>query len=460
MNLPSMEDYLKLKKYEANVPRYTSYPTAAQFIPFESPDFFWENLGKSPSVPLSLYCHIPFCEKACYFCGCNTVITTRKEAATQYLEALIQNIEQWGSRVPSHRPATQLHWGGGTPNFLNPSQMEELFSRLKSSFNLTPDAEISIEINPSYIQKETLFLLRHLGFNRISFGIQDFDPLVQQSVNRVQPEPLLFEVMGWIREAGFESVNVDLIYGLPNQNPTSFAQTIQKTIRLNPDRIAVFHFAYVPWMKPLQLKLPKSALPTTDQKLEMAFRTEVLLNQAGYVTIGMDHFAKATDELAKAQASKKLYRNFQGYTTQKHTELLGMGTSAISQLDLFYMQLSKNITDYTKKIQNHEIPGDKMCVLTPEDATRRAIIMELMCQFEVNATLLLQNHNLKLEKPLSLAFSEAYSYLKPLSDDGYVTLDSDGIVVSSKGRLLVRNIASAFDGYFNPHSSERFSKSI
>jgi len=317
-----------LHKYNQPLPRYTSYPPATELSEaFHEIDFRAAiATGNYKQTPLSLYCHIPFCESACYFCGCNTVITQRKSVADPYLDALIRNIEQVAALTSDRRPVNQLHWGGGTPNYLTLPQIDRLWQALNQHFTLATNAEISIEVNPAYLSREQVFFLRQLGFNRISFGIQDFDPQVQAAVNRIQPEALLFEVMGWIREAGFESVNVDLIYGLPYQTLHTFRQTLDKTRALDPDRIAVFNFAFVPWMKPTQKQhIDPATLPDPEAKLDIFHMTIDELTTHGYQFIGMDHFAKPDDELAIAQRQGELHRNFQGYTTQPESDLLAFG---------------------------------------------------------------------------------------------------------------------------------------
>lgn len=294
-----------INKYNQGIPRYTSYPPATELTTEFDPTDFRAALamGNYKQTPLSLYCHIPFCSKACYFCGCNTIITQHKPAVDPYLKAVKKQIEKIAPLVDRQRPVNQLHWGGGTPNYLTLEQADFLFTTLTDAFPLAKDAEVSIEVNPCYVDKEYIFALKKMGFNRISFGIQDFNPDVQVAVNRIQPEKMLFEVMDWIRSAGFDSVNVDLIYGLPHQTLETFRETLRKTAQLDPDRIAVFNFAYVPWLKPVQKKMPEAAMPPAAEKLKIMEATIADLTDQGYVFIGMDHFAKPDDELAISQRS-------------------------------------------------------------------------------------------------------------------------------------------------------------
>lgn len=417
----------------------------------------WEITKKTP---LSLYCHIPFCETPCYFCGCNTIITQRKEVAEPYLGYLSRHIRQVASLVNPERPVHQLHWGGGTPNYLDLNQVEFLWKQLNHYFRLADAAEVSIEINPSYVNRDYILFLKQLGFNRISFGIQDFNPKVQEAVNRVQPEAMLFNVMSWIREAGFESVNVDLIYGLPFQTLETFQETVQKTLQLNPDRIAVFNFAYVPWIKPIQKRMPESELPNAAEKLKILQSTIAQLTQNGYVFIGMDHFAKPNDELAIAQRAGVLHRNFQGYTTQPESDLLGFGITSISMLQDVYVQNHKRLKDFYSSIDARELPIEKGVRLSQDDLIRRTVIMELMCQFQLSVQDLEEKYHLGFDLDFNDYFAEELPKLDGLEADGLIKRWGDGIEVTPTGRLLIRNIASVFDTYLIPESNKRFSKSV
>ncbi|HEY9620939.1 MAG TPA: oxygen-independent coproporphyrinogen III oxidase, partial [Crinalium sp.] len=361
-----------LTKYDQPLPRYTSYPPATELKEeFGELDFRAAiAIGNHKQTPISLYCHIPFCETACYFCGCNTIITKHKDVVDPYLQYLARNIQDVSALISRDRPVHQLHWGGGTPNYLNLNQLEFLWNTLKENFSFDETAEISIEINPTYVDRNYIFFLRQLGFNRISFGIQDFNPQVQEAVNRVQPESMLFDVMRWIREAGFESVNVDLIYGLPYQTLESYRETIQKTIQLDPDRIAVFNFAYMPWLKPAQKHLPEDALPAAPEKLKILQMSIEELTQHGYVFIGMDHFAKPNDELAIAQRAGALHRNFQGYTTKPESDLFGFGITSISMLHDVYIQNNKRLKDFYKAIDAGQLPIEKGVALNRDDIIR------------------------------------------------------------------------------------------
>lgn len=451
-----------LQKYDRPLPRYTSYPPATELKPeFAELDFRTAiAVGNHKQTPISLYCHIPFCETACYFCGCNTIITQRRELADPYLNYLARNIEQLASLIDGQRKVHQLHWGGGTPNYLNLSQIEFLWNTLNRYFSLDPAAEVSIEINPRYVDKNYIFFLKSLGFNRISFGIQDFNPEVQAAVNRIQPESMLFDVMSWIREAGFESVNVDLIYGLPYQTLYTFKETVQKTIELNPDRIAVFNFAYVPWIKPIQKKISQEALPPASEKLKILQMTIAELTEKDYVFIGMDHFAKPNDELTIAQRAGKLHRNFQGYTTKPESDLFGFGITSISMLHDVYIQNHKRLKEFYGAIDEGRLPIEKGVTLNQDDIIRRTIIMELMCQFQLAQQDVEEKYHLGFDIDFDDYFWREIPKLKTLEADGLVKLYSDGIEITPIGRLLIRNIASVFDAYLGERKTGTFSKSI
>jgi oxygen-independent coproporphyrinogen-3 oxidase len=451
-----------LKKYDQALPRYTSYPPAT-----ELQENFGEldlraaiAVGNYKNTPLSLYFHIPFCETACYFCGCNTIITRKKEIVDPYLTYVARHLQQFSELISAKRKILQLHFGGGTPNYLSEHQLGFLWNNIHQRFSFDKNAEISIEINPRYVDKNYILFLKSLGFNRISFGIQDFNPQVQTAINRVQPESMLFDVMEWIRDAGFESVNVDLIYGLPFQNLSSFKNTIQKTIKLDPDRIAVFNFAYVPWMKPVQKKIPQSALPQAAEKLDILQMTIEELTANGYWFIGMDHFAKPNDELTIAQQEGKLHRNFQGYTTKAESDLFGFGITSISMLHDVYVQNSKQLRSYYQAIDTGVMPIEKGVSLNRDDILRRAVIMELMCQFQLSIDDVEEKYHIAFDTDFNEYFARELSELKLLEADGLIRMLPNGIEVTPSGRLLIRNIASIFDAHTRKRKNAAFSKAI
>ncbi|MFW9263851.1 oxygen-independent coproporphyrinogen III oxidase [Nostoc sp. CALU 546] len=451
-----------LRKYDQPLPRYTSYPPATELAEyFQQVDFRTAiATGNYKKTPLSLYCHIPFCESPCYFCGCNTIISQRKAIAESYLDSLTRNIRQVGTLIASDRTVGQLHLGGGTPNYLSLSQVETLWNTLCNHFQFDDDAEISIEVNPRSLDREYLFFLKELGFNRISFGIQDFNSQVQQAVNRVQPERMLFQVMDWIRDAGFTSVNVDLIYGLPYQTLETFRSTVHKTIQLNPDRIAVFNFAYVPWLKPIQRRIPQEALPPGSEKLKILQMTIEELTTYGYVFIGMDHFAKPNDELASAQRHGKLHRNFQGYTTKAESDLFGFGMTSISMLHDVYVQNHKSLKSYYRAINCSELPIERGVKLDRDDIIRRTLIMELMCQFELSSDDIEEKYHLGFDYNFTEYFSQEQFQLQQMETDGLIKLSPNHIEVTPVGRLIIRNIAAVFDRYLRDREMSGFSKAI
>ncbi|MBR8833192.1 MAG: oxygen-independent coproporphyrinogen III oxidase [Stigonema ocellatum SAG 48.90 = DSM 106950] len=436
-------DLNTIKKYDTSTPRYTSYPPATQLSEaFTESDFHaaiaTSNQRKSP---LSLYFHIPFCQSACYFCGCNVVISNNKNIAKPYLDYLVRDIKKTASLIDPERKVNQIHWGGGTPNYLSLEQVEFLWKSINQYFTINSTAEISIEINPHYVDKNYIFSLREIGFNRISFGVQDFNPQVQVAVNRVQPEEMLFDVMSWSKKAKFESVNVDLIYGLPYQTLQSFQQTIKKTIELDPDRIAVFNFAYVPWIKPVQKNILQDALPSPQEKLEILKMTIEELTSSQYLFIGMDHFAKPDDELAIAQRNSTLKRNFQGYTTQGQTELFGFGSTSISMLEDTYTQNYKELRDYYRAIDAGVLPTSKGIKLSWDDMIRRDVIMGIMSHLALHKQDIEQKYHISFDEYFSLELEQ----LKFLEKDGLVKLSTHHISITEIGRLLLRNIAVIFD---------------
>lgn len=455
-------DSALLHKYNQALPRYTSYPPATEMTEGFSVRDLKASIavGNYKQTPLSLYCHIPFCESACYFCGCNTVITRHKKVADPYLDYLERNIIQMANKV-NNRKVNQLHWGGGTPSYLTQAQVERLWNVLHQHFDFDSAAEISIEVNPRDLDREYVYFLKNLGFNRVSFGLQDFDFKVQAAVNRIQPEDMLFNAIDWLRKAEFESINVDLIYGLPYQTLATFQNTIEKTLCLDPDRIAVFNFAYVPWLKPVQKKhINPATLPSPEEKLEIFHMTIDRLTAGGYQFIGMDHFAKADDELAIAQRQGQLHRNFQGYTTQPESDLLGFGMTSISMLHDVYAQNHKGLQDFYQAIDADILPIERGVVLSQDDILRRTVIMELMCQFELSKTAIEEKYHLRFDQDFDDYFARERQDLQVLEADGLVRLTPNHIEVLPAGRLLIRNIAAVFDTYLRNKTIRQFSQSV
>ncbi|WP_285236267.1 oxygen-independent coproporphyrinogen III oxidase [Shewanella algae] len=449
-------DQSMIEKYNYSGPRYTSYPTALEFDDSFTEGDLLSAIAGSKSDKLSLYIHIPFCAKLCYYCGCNKVITRHQHKADQYIEYLAAEIVK---RAPlfKHYTVTQMHWGGGTPTFLNPEQIIKLSSLLKSHFNFAEQGEYSIEVDPREIELSMLDALKEAGFNRISIGVQDFNKEVQVAVNREQDEDFIFALIKKAKEMGFVSTNVDLIYGLPHQTPETFAETIQRILDLSPDRLSVFNYAHLPARFAAQRKIKDEHLPSPQQKLDMLHQTIETLTGAGYQYIGMDHFAKPDDELAKLQREGRLHRNFQGYTTQEECDLLGLGVSSISQIGDCYAQNQKDIRPYYEAIDEQGHALWKGCKLNRDDEIRRAVIKQLICHFELDMT--------KMEQQLGIQFEEYFAedlkLLQTFIDDKLVNIENRQISISPTGRLLIRNICICFDVYFREKArQQQFSRVI
>ncbi len=426
-----------LLKYDKPVPRYTSYPTAAAFSPAVGAGDLAAQLAQPGSEPLSLYVHVPFCRHACWYCGCNRVTTQLgSKVVAPYLAALAKELELISAVLPQRRRLAQLHWGGGTPNYLSAEEQTILWGLIAEHFDLAPDLEASIEVNPEFLSRDAAMHLRQLGFNRISFGIQDANPEVQRAVNRVVPVEQLRRAMEWLREAAFESVNVDLICGLPLQTPERFRSTLELVRELRPDRISLFSFAYLPEQLPLQRKIAAADLPSQRQRLAMLDDANQLLCAAGYDAIGMDHYALAGDSLAIAAREKRLHRNFQGYTTGGELDLLGVGPTAISQFPHLFSQNQRDLKAYYGALEQGQLPVERgLVVRDPAVLERRALIKEVMCHFQVD---------------LDLArFATEWQDLQALEADGLVRLEREGergrVEVTSQGRWLIRTVASVFD---------------
>jgi len=445
-----------IQKYNTAGPRYTSYPTALEFNQVYDEQAFLQAAARYPQRPLSLYLHIPFCHKLCYFCGCNKQVTRQQHKADEYLDALVQEIAARAPRF-SQRTVSQMHWGGGTPTFLNKAQISRLMDCLRQHFTFSPQAEISIELDPREIELDVLDHLRVSGFNRLSMGVQDFNKEVQEKVNRVQDEAMIFALMARARQLGFASTNIDLIYGLPKQTPESFAFTLQKVAELNPDRLSVFNYAHMPALFAAQRKIREDELPDAAQKLEILQQTIATLTSQGYQFIGMDHFARHDDELAVAQRSGKLHRNFQGYTTQGDSDLLGMGVSAISMIGDSYAQNHKALKEYYAQVQQGDTALWRGLQLSEDDCLRRDVIKSLICNFALSFSEMEQRYGIDFRD----YFAEDLSAMLPLIGDGLVEYHANGLVVSAKGRLLIRNICMCFDRYLREKASgARFSRVI
>lgn len=447
-----------IKKYDRPGPRYTSYPPATEFNESTGADEYVKKLVESNSrhTPLSLYFHIPFCEQRCLYCGCNVIISHRKGIEVPYLERVYKELKLVSQYIDKERKVSQLHWGGGTPNYLDTAQIEEFFQEIRKNFDFEEDAEISIEIDPRFATKEQIKTIKKVGFNRVSIGVQDLDPKVQQTVNRVHPLPVVKRVVDNLREEEFHSINIDLIYGLPYQTVESFKKTIEQVIELNPDRLAIYSFAYVPWIKPHQKLMPQEAFPSAEEKLSILNMVIDLLQEAGYVYIGMDHFAKPDDELAIAQREGKLWRNFQGYTTRKGVELLGFGATSIGMLYDGYFQNYKTLREYNVSVDAGKIPVFRGYVLNEDDIIRREVIMDIMCNLGLDYDRVEQEFGIKFED----YFERELEELKELESDGLIKVSGRQIKILPVGRLLIRNVAMVFDAHLRKKKELRFSRTV
>jgi len=446
-----------IRRYDKPGPRYTSYPTAVQFTDGFTVNDYRNAEGRSDA--LSLYFHIPFCDTVCFYCACNKIATKDRSKAEPYLQAMDKEMAMQAALFDGaeKQPVEQLHWGGGTPTFLNNEQMRWLMARTGEHFNLLDDdrGEYSIEIDPREVQDDTLEVLREIGFNRMSIGLQDLEERVQLAVNRPQSAEQTFGTMSKARKLGFRSVSLDLIYGLPHQSLQSFARTLDRVIEERPDRLSVFNYAHMPERFKPQRRINAEDLPPPQEKLDILQMAGQKLQDAGYVYIGMDHFALPDDELAQAQAKGQLYRNFQGYSTHAHCDLLAFGVSAIGMVGNTYAQNVKDLDSYYAAIENDQVPLERGITLNRDDIIRRDIITELICQFDLD----LDTFGSRWQIDARDYFKNELERLLPMQDDGLLTLDKRGIHVTDVGRLLIRNICMEFDAYLE-QAKARFSRVI
>jgi oxygen-independent coproporphyrinogen-3 oxidase len=451
-----------LDKYDRPGPRYTSYPTAPEWDDRYGPDDFRAGISASATgssaAPLSLYFHIPFCRSLCLYCGCNVFITKNHEVTTPYLAHIKQEIDWVADCIPAGRSVKQLHWGGGTPTYLETDEIRELYRCILSKFDLAPDAEIGIEIDPRATTPEQCAVLRELGFNRLSLGIQDFDPKVQKAVHRIQSYEMTREIFDGCRNLGFESINVDLIFGLPHQTIESFTDTVDKIVQMRPDRIALFSYAHVPWLKKQQGSFARH-LPERLEKFGIFCLASRKFSEAGYRYIGMDHFALPADELVSAQRDRSLHRNFQGYTTKGGCDLYGFGVSAISALDDAYAQNWRDLPSYYKSIDEQQWPTMRGVRVSPVDQLRRVVINRLLCNLVLIKSEVEQDFSLQFDE----YFEDEMNTLVELERDQLVRLSQDRIEVTELGRIFVRNVAMVFDSYLKQpgtNPAKRFSKTL
>ncbi len=437
-------------KYNQPAPRYTSYPTALKFRVVDDIEsgkamyMVGEDTG-----PFSLYFHLPFCKSLCWFCGCTKVISTDETLADKYINYLEKEIALVRPRIRSDRKVIQLHFGGGSPNFLTPRQIDRLSDLIHFNFNFEENAEMSVELDPRTLTEDKVKAFQRMGINRASIGVQDVNAKVQKAVHRIQPSAMNYETIQWLQDAEINELNVDLIYGLPYQTPKTFAKTLDEAIAYDPDRFALFSYAHVPWSVPAQKILERSPLPSPDEKIEMLMLAMDKFKEAGYRHIGMDHFTKPNDPLALAQEAKTLQRNFQGYSLHNNTQICSFGISAISQSSRNYRQNVKDLDSYYEMLDVGHFPIERGYVLTEEDTIRRHVIMRLMCNMELDFLAL----GAELDIDFSAYFREELRQLRLLEDDGLIDLSETELKVTPIGRLLIRNIAVVFDAYFGKNNS-------
>jgi oxygen-independent coproporphyrinogen-3 oxidase len=444
------------RKYACQGPRYTSYPTAPQFREdFDVEGYLaWQQVhGSSKRDPLSLYVHLPFCQDICYYCACNKIVTRKPGVAREYLDHLQREIEGQSQLAGNRRPVTQMHWGGGTPTYLDDAELTELMHLLASHFSLLDKGyrEYSIEIDPRTVHDATIALLKGLGFNRISLGIQDFDPLVQKAINRIQPYTRVAQLVERIRQHGFRSLSFDLIYGLPHQDRLTTSETLRKVIGLRPDRIACYNYAHLPERFSSQRAIDRLALPAPEEKIGLQLLISESLQEAGYLHIGMDHYVLPEDELALAQQEGRLQRNFQGYSLHMADDLLGLGVSAISQIGNFYVQNERDLADYYRDIAAGRLPIARGCEISPDDKLRRHIIMSLISELKLD----IADCNRQFDIDFHRDFAPQLERLREMAQDGLLEIEDETILVTLAGRPFLRNICMPFDAYLGNTGGDR-----
>lgn len=450
-----------IRRLDRTGPRYTSYPSADRFVEAFDTQHYADWAGKRGLAgrlrPLSLYFHLPFCNTLCHFCGCNKVISNDRSQSIIYVDYLIREMQMQAPLFGKRPPVMQIHWGGGTPTFLPVDQMRRLMAATRTHFDVQEDAEIGIEIDPRRVEDEQLLALGLEGFNRISVGVQDFDPVVQKAVNRIQSFEQTRHVIERARRHGALSVNVDLIYGLPHQTPTTFTRTLNQVLELDPDRLAVYSYAHLPALFKPQRLIREEQLPSPDMKLELLRLAIGRLTEAGYVYIGMDHFAKVGDDLAIAQRHGRLQRNFQGYSTHADCDLVAMGISAIGKVGPTYSQNVRDLDSYYERIDRGELPIMRGLQLSADDLLRRSVIHALMCQSALSLEAIETAHLIHFED----YFAEELDELRDFEREGLLVLDKDWLTITPKGRLLIRSICMVFDKYLRESASvKKYSRVI
>ena len=449
-----------LRRYDVPGPRYTSYPTAPAWVDtFGVPDYVKALEKRAASArPLSVYVHIPFCESLCVYCGCNVVITQREDKPRQYLADLAHEIDRVADLAKAgERETVQIAWGGGTPTHLTPQQIEDLMAHLRRRFPVAKDAEVGIEVDPRVTTREHVRAIVRAGFNRISMGIQDFDPAVQEMIHRVQPFELTRDFIGWCRAEGLKSVNVDLVYGLPLQTAASFDKTIDLVVgNLKPDRVSAFSYAHVPWLKPAQKKFDEATIPHGEAKFAIFTRLVERMTAAGYEFVGMDHFARPDNELAVAQREGRLWRNFQGFTTKSGTDLVGLGVTSIGQVAGAFAQNEKNLIAWGKRVREGDLAVTKGLWISEDDQIRARIIHQVMCGYRLSKSSIEREFGIDFDA----RFGDAMARLDPLEKDGMIVRTKDGFELTSWGRVFVRNVCMLFDAHLPQPGQRAFSRTL
>jgi len=451
-----------LKKYDKPGPRYTSYPTAPYFHEGVDTEVVISHISEDnkhiENSDLSLYFHLPFCDTLCYFCGCNMMVTRNQDKIEQYIDYIEKEIILLKRHIDPDRKVIQLHWGGGTPTHLSPDQIRRLGTIIHNNFDFRENAEVGVEIDPRELTFDHMKALSEMGFNRCSMGVQDFDPKVQKTVNRIQPEDITRQTVDWSRELGFKSINLDLMYGLPFQKTSSFSETIDKIVSMNPDRLAVFNYAHLPSMIKHQKLIKEEWIPPREEKLQLLKLSIDKLADAGYTYIGMDHFAKPDDELTVAMNNGTLYRNFQGYSTHAGINMFAFGITSIGMLSDLYVQNVKSLKEYYDKIDKDQLPVFRGVALNEDDILRREVITELMCNFRLRK----ENIEKKYKINFDTYFDTALKDLLHLEEDGLVHLNKEEIIITNEGRLLIRNVAMKFDAYLRKKEKNKpkFSRTV
>lgn len=452
-----MIDFKKFASYSKDGPRYTSYPTAVEFKEDFGVKEYLEALKRNTDYPLSLYTHLPFCKSACYFCGCSVIYTSREEKKVEYIRYLRKELSLLTPHIDTKRKVLQFHFGGGTPTFFSAAQLDEIVALIRGYFtNFDDDAEISCEVDPRFFDEDQMKVLSSWGFNRLSFGVQDFNERVQEGVHRIQSYELVESALNIARKYGINSINFDLIYGLPNQSLHSFKDTLDLVLKMRPNRIAVFNYAHVPWIKKTMRKIDEKSLPIPQDKLSILEYTINFLTSNGYKMIGMDHFALEEDELYQASLQGELRRNFQGYSTKKHTQTIGIGVTSIGEGKDYYVQNNKDYKQYLETLDNNILPIQRGVRLSNEDILRKNVIMKLMNNLFLDIKKIEANFNINFKEHFKSALRELIPYI----NDGLVEITDNFIRLSPTGGMLVRNIVMPFDEYLHGPTERKFSKTI